>query len=157
MFCLQSFRLGILSILFKIFLLLRNIICEFLTLNSITLSADFHLGGGGKGGLEFHSCCWLSITVPFPLSGNHILPDEDLAAFHWSLLGPDHPLASLKVTHIPSLSCPKGSKAGIERTAELLPKELLEGCLDSKLSLAFRNSILMGGVRKNTPKFSSQF
>ncbi|XP_043935224.1 constitutive coactivator of PPAR-gamma-like protein 2, partial [Protopterus annectens] len=30
-------------------------------------------------------------------TGNHILPDEDLAAFHWSLLGPDHPLASLKV------------------------------------------------------------
>ena len=29
--------------------------------------------------------------------GNHILPDEDLAAFHWSLLGPEHPLASLKV------------------------------------------------------------
>uniref|UniRef100_A0A672M601 Family with sequence similarity 120 member A n=1 Tax=Sinocyclocheilus grahami TaxID=75366 RepID=A0A672M601_SINGR len=28
--------------------------------------------------------------------GNHILPDEDLAAFHWSLLGPEHPLASLK-------------------------------------------------------------
>ncbi|CAJ0965497.1 unnamed protein product [Ranitomeya imitator] len=32
-----------------------------------------------------------------PSEGNHILPDEDLAAFHWSLLGPDHPLASLKV------------------------------------------------------------
>ncbi|KAG5838246.1 hypothetical protein ANANG_G00221750 [Anguilla anguilla] len=31
------------------------------------------------------------------LLGNHILPDEDLAAFHWSLLGPDHPLASLKM------------------------------------------------------------
>uniref|UniRef100_A0A8C7F5I5 Family with sequence similarity 120 member C n=1 Tax=Oncorhynchus kisutch TaxID=8019 RepID=A0A8C7F5I5_ONCKI len=31
------------------------------------------------------------------LLGNHILPDEDLAAFHWSLLGPEHPLASLKV------------------------------------------------------------
>lgn len=30
-------------------------------------------------------------------TGNHILPDEDLAAFHWSLLGPEHPLASLKV------------------------------------------------------------
>uniref|UniRef100_A0A8D0G8W3 Family with sequence similarity 120 member A n=1 Tax=Sphenodon punctatus TaxID=8508 RepID=A0A8D0G8W3_SPHPU len=28
---------------------------------------------------------------------NHILPDEDLASFHWSLLGPEHPLASLKV------------------------------------------------------------
>lgn len=39
----------------------------------------------------------------FFLSGNHILPDEDLAAFHWSLLGPEHPLASLKVT-IASLS-----------------------------------------------------
>ncbi|XP_069039616.1 constitutive coactivator of PPAR-gamma-like protein 2 [Lepisosteus oculatus] len=39
--------------------------------------------------------------VHFPafaaLLGNHILPDEDLAAFHWSLLGPEHPLASLKV------------------------------------------------------------
>ncbi|KAG7471843.1 hypothetical protein MATL_G00102350 [Megalops atlanticus] len=31
------------------------------------------------------------------LLGNHILPDEDLAAFHWSLLGPEHPLASLKM------------------------------------------------------------
>ncbi|XP_072285275.1 constitutive coactivator of PPAR-gamma-like protein 2 isoform X2 [Pyxicephalus adspersus] len=31
------------------------------------------------------------------LLGNHILSDEDLAAFHWSLLGPDHPLVSLKV------------------------------------------------------------
>uniref|UniRef100_A0AAY4EIV4 Constitutive coactivator of PPAR-gamma-like protein 1 n=1 Tax=Denticeps clupeoides TaxID=299321 RepID=A0AAY4EIV4_9TELE len=31
------------------------------------------------------------------LLGNHVLPDEDLAAFHWSLLGPEHPLASLKV------------------------------------------------------------
>ncbi|KAG9260770.1 constitutive coactivator of PPAR-gamma-like protein 1 [Astyanax mexicanus] len=31
------------------------------------------------------------------LLGNHILPDEDLAAFHWSSLGPEHPLASLKV------------------------------------------------------------
>uniref|UniRef100_A0AAQ6AF10 Family with sequence similarity 120A n=1 Tax=Amphiprion ocellaris TaxID=80972 RepID=A0AAQ6AF10_AMPOC len=31
------------------------------------------------------------------LLGNHILPDEDLAAFHWNLLGPEHPLASLKV------------------------------------------------------------
>lgn len=32
--------------------------------------------------------------------GNHILPDEDLAAFHWSLLGPEHPLASLKVKKV---------------------------------------------------------
>uniref|UniRef100_A0A8C5Y0P3 Constitutive coactivator of PPAR-gamma-like protein 1 n=1 Tax=Microcebus murinus TaxID=30608 RepID=A0A8C5Y0P3_MICMU len=31
------------------------------------------------------------------LLGNHILPDEDLASFSWSLLGPEHPLASLKV------------------------------------------------------------
>ncbi|KAM8756385.1 LOW QUALITY PROTEIN: constitutive coactivator of PPAR-gamma-like protein 1 homolog [Acanthopagrus schlegelii] len=31
------------------------------------------------------------------LLGNHILPDEDLAAFLWSILGPEHPLASLKV------------------------------------------------------------
>ncbi|XP_041837402.1 constitutive coactivator of PPAR-gamma-like protein 1 homolog isoform X2 [Melanotaenia boesemani] len=31
------------------------------------------------------------------LLGNHILPDEDLAAFHWNLLGSEHPLASLKV------------------------------------------------------------
>uniref|UniRef100_S4RLJ9 Family with sequence similarity 120 member A n=1 Tax=Petromyzon marinus TaxID=7757 RepID=S4RLJ9_PETMA len=31
------------------------------------------------------------------LLGNHLLPDEDLAAFHWNLLGPEHPLASLKV------------------------------------------------------------
>ncbi|CAH1266157.1 FAM120C [Branchiostoma lanceolatum] len=31
------------------------------------------------------------------LLGNHILPDEDLASFHWALLGPTHPLAGLKV------------------------------------------------------------
>uniref|UniRef100_A0A3Q3W8H9 Uncharacterized protein n=1 Tax=Mola mola TaxID=94237 RepID=A0A3Q3W8H9_MOLML len=31
------------------------------------------------------------------VKGNHILRDEDLAAFQWSLLGAEHPLASLKV------------------------------------------------------------
>lgn len=36
-------------------------------------------------------------SVPVCIPGNHILPDEDLASFHWSLLGPEHPLASLKV------------------------------------------------------------
>lgn len=41
----------------------------------------------GDGFYRFHVC----------LPGNHILPDEDLASFHWSLLGPEHPLASLKV------------------------------------------------------------
>ena len=35
--------------------------------------------------------------IPVCIPGNHILPDEDLASFHWSLLGPEHPLASLKV------------------------------------------------------------
>lgn len=38
------------------------------------------------------------------LAGNHILPDEDLAAFHWSLLGPEHPLASLKVPYASTCS-----------------------------------------------------
>ncbi|XP_006823145.2 constitutive coactivator of PPAR-gamma-like protein 1 homolog, partial [Saccoglossus kowalevskii] len=34
------------------------------------------------------------------LIGNHIVPDEDLALFHWFLLGPGHPLAGLKArTH----------------------------------------------------------
>ena len=42
-------------------------------------------------------CAWWCFT------GNHILPDEDLAAFHWSLLGPEHPLASLKVNWVLSL------------------------------------------------------
>ena len=37
------------------------------------------------------------LTVRVCVAGNHILPDEDLASFHWSLLGPEHPLASLKV------------------------------------------------------------
>lgn len=36
--------------------------------------------------------------------GNHILPDEDLAAFHWSILGPEHPLASLKVKDVMVIS-----------------------------------------------------
>ena len=31
------------------------------------------------------------------LLGNHILPDEDLASFHWNLCGPEHPVASIKV------------------------------------------------------------
>ncbi|XP_072181724.1 constitutive coactivator of PPAR-gamma-like protein 1 homolog isoform X1 [Diadema setosum] len=31
------------------------------------------------------------------LLGNHIMPEEDLAAFHWSLLGPDHPLNGLRM------------------------------------------------------------
>ncbi|XP_016070664.1 PREDICTED: constitutive coactivator of PPAR-gamma-like protein 2 [Miniopterus natalensis] len=39
----------------------------------------------------------MSFPIFAALLGNHILPDEDLAAFHWSLLGPEHPLASLKV------------------------------------------------------------
>uniref|UniRef100_A0A673YCE6 Family with sequence similarity 120 member C n=1 Tax=Salmo trutta TaxID=8032 RepID=A0A673YCE6_SALTR len=42
------------------------------------------------------TCCLLLVSFSPPI-GNHILPDEDLAAFHWSLLGPEHPLASLKV------------------------------------------------------------
>ncbi|XP_073177619.1 constitutive coactivator of PPAR-gamma-like protein 2 isoform X6 [Lepidochelys kempii] len=42
-----------------------------------------------------------SFPIFAALLGNHILPDEDLAAFHWSLLGPDHPLASLKVASRP--------------------------------------------------------
>ena len=46
--------------------------------------------------------CWGLVFFP----GNHILPDEDLAAFHWSLLGPEHPLASLKVS-LRLLSCSK--------------------------------------------------
>lgn len=45
-------------------------------------------------------CCGGRVVFP----GNHILPDEDLAAFHWSLLGPEHPLASLKV-NLQLLSC----------------------------------------------------
>lgn len=38
-----------------------------------------------------------SIAIFAALLGNHLLLDEDLAAFHWTLLGPEHPLASLKV------------------------------------------------------------
>lgn len=52
------------------------------------------------------SLCWCPCSLrkqliwkSFSPAGNHILPDEDLAAFHWSLLGPEHPLASLKVHH----------------------------------------------------------
>ena len=30
-------------------------------------------------------------------AGNHILSSEDLALFHWNLLGPDHPLNGLRV------------------------------------------------------------
>uniref|UniRef100_A0A3Q3WKR5 Uncharacterized protein n=1 Tax=Mola mola TaxID=94237 RepID=A0A3Q3WKR5_MOLML len=37
------------------------------------------------------------------VKGNHILRDEDLAAFQWSLLGAEHPLASLKVKILMSL------------------------------------------------------
>lgn len=45
--------------------------------------------------VALHHC--LKSACVLLIVGNHILPDEDLAAFHWSLLGPDHPLASLKV------------------------------------------------------------
>lgn len=38
-----------------------------------------------------------SIPLFAALLGNHLLLDEDLAAFHWSLLSPEHPLKSLKV------------------------------------------------------------
>lgn len=44
-----------------------------------------------------HLLTWLVFERVSNFAGNHILPDEDLAAFHWSLLGPEHPLASLKV------------------------------------------------------------
>ena len=38
------------------------------------------------------------ILIGFFSSGNHILTEEDLALFHWSLLGPDHPLNGLRVS-----------------------------------------------------------
>nr|XP_032634777.1 constitutive coactivator of PPAR-gamma-like protein 2 isoform X2 [Chelonoidis abingdonii] len=53
-----------------------------------------------------------SFPIFAALLGNHILPDEDLAAFHWSLLGPDHPLASLKVDSCP-LALPHSSLVGL--------------------------------------------
>ncbi|XP_077989887.1 constitutive coactivator of PPAR-gamma-like protein 1 homolog isoform X2 [Glandiceps talaboti] len=40
------------------------------------------------------------------LVGNHILPDEDLALFHWFLLGPGHPLANLKQARTHQLVMP---------------------------------------------------
>lgn len=59
----------------------------------------------GHQGLSCHRhTCFHIIHVC--VSGNHILPDEDLASFHWSLLGPEHPLASLKVwTSAPFQHC----------------------------------------------------
>lgn len=51
-----------------------------------------------KRGLDLSRPFFRRYLKPICLhAGNHILPDEDLAAFHWSLLGPEHPLASLKV------------------------------------------------------------
>ncbi|KAL0589078.1 hypothetical protein AAY473_040095 [Plecturocebus cupreus] len=41
-------------------------------------------------------CVQPNLSLKDVFHSNHILPDEDLAAFHWSLLGPEHPLASLK-------------------------------------------------------------
>ncbi|XP_070557996.1 LOW QUALITY PROTEIN: constitutive coactivator of PPAR-gamma-like protein 1 homolog [Ptychodera flava] len=40
------------------------------------------------------------------LVGNHILPDEDLALFHWYLLGPGHPLSNLKQARTHQLVMP---------------------------------------------------
>ena len=57
--------------------------CEFSSIHGVDVSSVTYNDG-------FY-------IIYISILGNHILPDEDLASFHWSLLGPEHPLASLKV------------------------------------------------------------
>lgn len=65
-----------------------------LSRNGKSLTTSQYLLGEVAKHLNMHPS---SFAIFAALLGNHLLKDEDLAAFHWSLLGPEHPLASLKV------------------------------------------------------------
>lgn len=67
-----------------------------LSRNGKTISTSQYLLGEVTKHFNMHPTC---VAIFAALLGNHILQDEDLAAFHWSLLGPEHPLASLKHSH----------------------------------------------------------
>lgn len=65
-----------------------------LSRNGKSISTSQYLLGEVTKHFKMHPS---SIAIFAALLGNHILLDEDLAAFHWNLLGPEHPLASLKM------------------------------------------------------------
>uniref|UniRef100_A0A8C6WM25 Family with sequence similarity 120A n=1 Tax=Neogobius melanostomus TaxID=47308 RepID=A0A8C6WM25_9GOBI len=118
-----------------------------------------------------------SIAIFAALLGNHILFDEDLAAFHWSLLGPDHPLASLKV-HAHQLVLPPcdvviRAVANYVRNIkdltdlEAIAKDVfknIQSCIDDKVerfrraveyySVTSRSPLSVSAVRKN--QFTNQ-
>lgn len=65
-----------------------------LSRNGKTISTSQYLLGEVTKHFNMHPSC---VAIFAALLGNHILLDEDLAAFHWNLLGPEHPLSSLKM------------------------------------------------------------
>ncbi|XP_042355592.1 constitutive coactivator of PPAR-gamma-like protein 1 [Plectropomus leopardus] len=102
------------------------------------------------------------------LLGNHILPDEDLAAFHWSLLGPEHPLASLKVrAHqlvLPPCDVVIKAVADYVRTIpditdlEAIAKDIFkhsQTCTDDKV-IRFKKAVEYYSVASKPPHFAPQ-
>uniref|UniRef100_UPI0037E89152 constitutive coactivator of PPAR-gamma-like protein 1 homolog n=1 Tax=Semicossyphus pulcher TaxID=241346 RepID=UPI0037E89152 len=103
------------------------------------------------------------------LLGNHILPDEDLAAFHWSLLGPEHPLASLKVrAHqlvLPPCDVVIKAVADYVRNIpditdlEAIAKDIFkhsQSCTDDKV-IRFKKAVEYYSVASKPPHFPLQF
>lgn len=106
-----------------------------------------------------------SIAIFAALLGNHLLLDEDLAAFHWSLLGPDHPLASLKMhTHqlvlppcdvviraVASYVCSIKDLTDLEAIAKDVFKNFQTG-IDDKVD-RFRRAVEYYSVISRSPKY----
>ncbi|XP_019942024.2 constitutive coactivator of PPAR-gamma-like protein 1 homolog isoform X1 [Paralichthys olivaceus] len=103
------------------------------------------------------------------LLGNHILPDEDLAAFHWSLLGPEHPLASLKVrAHqlvLPPCDVVIKAVADYVRSIpditdlEAIAKDIFklsQSCTDDKV-IRFKKAVEYYSMASKAPHFPPQF
>ncbi|XP_035007909.1 constitutive coactivator of PPAR-gamma-like protein 1 homolog isoform X1 [Hippoglossus stenolepis] len=103
------------------------------------------------------------------LLGNHILPDEDLAAFHWSLLGPEHPLASLKVrAHqlvLPPCDVVIKAVADYVRNIpditdlEAIAKDIFklsQSCTDDKV-IRFKKAVEYYSMASKAPHFPPQF
>uniref|UniRef100_A0A8D3D4U1 Family with sequence similarity 120 member A n=1 Tax=Scophthalmus maximus TaxID=52904 RepID=A0A8D3D4U1_SCOMX len=102
------------------------------------------------------------------LLGNHMLPDEDLAAFHWSLLGPEHPLASLKVRahQLVLPPCDVVIKAVAEYVhdipditdLEAIAKDIFkhsQSCTDDKV-LRFKKAVEYYSMASNPPHYPPQ-
>lgn len=104
-----------------------------------------------------------SIAIFAALLGNHILLDEDLAAFHWSLLGPDHPLASLKmhahqlvlppcevvIKAVSNYVCSVKDLTDLETIAKDVFKNY-QACIDDKVD-RFRRAVEYYSITSNIP------